>query len=160
MARRWPARICFPAEKLLKADVAQMKDFIQAGEQSEREISDKLTRQLEVLPNLPLADVPDGEDEHGNIVYRVHGEKPEYPFKPKEHFEIGEALGLMDFEGASKLAGARFTILCRDLARLERALGQFMLDVHTGEYGYDEMSPPLLVNDNHVWHRPVAEIRR
>ncbi|MEZ5872129.1 MAG: serine--tRNA ligase [Nitratireductor sp.] len=131
----------------LKAEVAQMKDFIQAGEQSEREISDRLTRALEVLPNLPLEDVPQGSDEHGNVLYRVHGDKPQYAFKPKEHFEIGEALGLMDFEGAAKLSGARFTVLRRDLARLERALGQFMLDMHTGEHGYDEMSPPLLVND-------------
>src|SRR4029079_705474 len=97
------------------------------------------------IPTLRLAEGPDGVDEHGNVEHHKFGAKGEYAFKPKQHFELGEALGLMDFETASKLSGARFVVLTGGLARMERALGQFMLDVHTAEHGYTEVNPPLLV---------------
>ena len=138
------------AEKL-KAEVGELKSFVQQGEDVQRELDDKLTHALEVLPNLPLDDVPVGKDEDANTLYREHGAKPDLAFEAKEHFEIGEALSLMDFEAAAKLAGARFTVLKGDLARLERALGQFMMDVQTGEHGYTEVSPPLLVNDKTMY---------
>jgi seryl-tRNA synthetase len=102
---------------------------------------------LAQIPNLPLDEVPDGADEHGNVEHHRFGAKRDYAFAPKQHFELGEALGQMDFEAAAKLSGARFVVLKSGLARLERALGQFMLDVHTGEHGYTEVSPPLLVRD-------------
>jgi seryl-tRNA synthetase len=101
---------------------------------------------LEVLPNTLDADVPDGPDETANVVLAQHGEPRDYGFTPKQHFELGEALGLMDFAAAAKLAGSRFVVLRGALARLERALGQFMIDMHTGEHGYTEMAVPYLVN--------------
>lgn len=131
----------------LKAEVAKLKDALQAGETRERELDEELKHALSVLPNIPLDDVPQGADEGDNVEVRKLGEKPEFGFEPKEHFELGEVLGMMDFERAAKMAGARFTILSGPLARLERALGQFMLDLHTGEHGYREVNPPLLVND-------------
>ena len=91
--------------------------------------------------------MPEGADEHGNVEYRRHGEKPELAFAPKQHFELGEALGMMDFEAAARMSGARFVVLKGALARLERALGQFFLDTHTGENGYQEVNPPLMVRD-------------
>ena len=105
--------------------------------------------ELAAIPNLPLADTPDGKDENDNVELRQHGSLPTFPegFKPKEHFEIGEALGLMDFDAAAKMSGARFVVLKGALARLERALEQFMLDLHTSEHGYVEVSPPVLVRD-------------
>ena len=87
---------------------------------------------------MPLDEVPDGTDASGNVEYRQHGAKRDYAFKPKQHFELGEALGMMDFELAAKLSGARFVVLQKGLARLERALGQFMLDLHTQEHGYTQ----------------------
>src|SRR6185437_10809202 len=100
------------------------------------------------IPNTPLDEVPDGADASGNVERHVSGKKRDYAFKPKQHFELGEALGQMDFELAAKLSGARFVVLQKGLARLERALGQFMLDVHTDqEHGYTEVSPPLMVRD-------------
>ncbi|MEM7463239.1 MAG: serine--tRNA ligase, partial [Pseudomonadota bacterium] len=138
------------AEKL-KADVSKLKDVAQSGEQAGREITAEMTATLEVLPNLPLEDVPDGEDEAANIQSSHSGEKPEFAFEPKEHFEIGENLGQMDFETAARIAGSRFTILNGGLARMERALGQFMLDMHTQEHGYLEVQPPLLVNDQTMY---------
>jgi seryl-tRNA synthetase len=131
----------------LKAEVAEIKAVIQEGEGTERELDQALADALAGIPNLPLADVPVGKDEHDNVELRVVGEKPRMNFKPKEHFELGEALGMMDFETAAKLSGARFTVLKGKLARLERALGQFMLDLHTNEHGYTEVQPPLLVRD-------------
>jgi seryl-tRNA synthetase len=101
---------------------------------------------LTSLPNILDADVPDGRDENDNFVAKTFGGIPDFAFPPKQHFEIGEALGLMDFAGAAKIAGARFTVLRGALARLERALGQFMLDLHTTEHGYAETVVPLLVN--------------
>jgi seryl-tRNA synthetase len=131
----------------LKAEVAEIKAVIQGGEGKERELDDELRDALAGIPNLPLPDVPVGRDERDNVEIRVVGEKPRTDFQPKEHFEIGEALGMMDFETAARLSGARFTVLKGKLARLERALGQFMLDLHTTEHGYTEVQPPLLVRD-------------
>jgi seryl-tRNA synthetase len=136
----------------LKAEVAQLKSVIQSGEATERELDKALNDALAVIPNVPLDDVPVGKDEHDNVEVRNFGRelidsrKRLMPNKPREHFEIGEALGLMDFERAAKLSGARFTVLKGQLARLDRALGQFMLDLHTTEHGYEEVQPPLMVN--------------
>jgi len=138
------------AEKL-KAEVAEIKVSMPAAEEEERQVSAELTDALSRIPNIPLADVPVGDDEHGNVVKHVVGEKPTWNHAPKEHYEIGEALGYMDFESAAKISGARFTILKGPLARLERALGQFMLDLHTEEHGYTEVSAPLLVRDDAMY---------
>jgi seryl-tRNA synthetase len=134
------------AEKL-KAEVGEIKTFIQNGEARERELDRALNDALAVLPNVPLDDVPVGKDEHDNVVKRIVGKAPTRPNWVKEHFEIGEALGMMDFERAAKLSGSRFTVLKSGLARMERALGQFMLDLHTTEHGYEEIQPPLMVRD-------------
>ncbi len=99
------------------------------------------------IPNIPADDVPEGADAGANRLVRQHGTPPAFAFKPKEHFELGEAMGLMDFARASKISGARFVVLQGALARLERALAQFMIDIHTREFGYTEISPPLLVRD-------------
>src|SRR5690606_14131809 len=103
---------------------------------------------LAVLPNIPADDVPVGPDEAANVVLRNFGTVKPRPNWTREHFEIGEAMGLMDFERATRMSGARFTILKGQLARLERALGQFMLDLHTTEHGYTEVQPPLMVRDD------------
>ncbi len=134
------------AEETLRA-VADLKTKIQDGERVEREIDAEIDALLATLPNIPLAEVPTGADESGNVEVRRVGEKRNYNFQPKEHFELGEALGLMDFERAARMSGSRFTVLRGDLARLERALGQFMVETHTQEFGYEEVSPPLLVRD-------------
>lgn len=135
----------------LKAEVAELKNFLSAAEDEERRLVKELTDALSSLPNIPLDDVPLGKDEADNVEIRRVGEKPVFSFEPKEHYELGEALGLMDFERAAKLSGARFTVLKGALARLERALGQFMLDLHTGEHGYTETMPPLMVRDEAVY---------
>jgi seryl-tRNA synthetase len=132
----------------LKAEVAELKGFVQNGEAEERRLDQALNEALAVIPNVPLADVPVGADERDNVEIRKVGDVPPRPKWAKEHFEIGEALGQMDFERAAKLSGARFTVLKGQLARLERALGQFMLDLHTTEHGYTEVIPPLLVRDD------------
>jgi seryl-tRNA synthetase len=134
------------AEKL-KAEVAAIKVDLPAAEDEERQLTAELNDALSRIPNVPAADVPDGKDEHDNVLKHAIGDKPKWNHAPKEHFEIGETLGWMDFEGAAKIAGARFTILKGQLARLERALGQFMLDTHTQEHGYLEVQPPLMVRD-------------
>ena len=151
------------AEDLMN-EVSQLKRAIPELEKTPREIEAKLNSLLVQIPNLPAEDVPDGTDEHGNVVLEGHthavkkklvdekgesylkNEKGER-FKPKQHFELGEALGQMDFELAAKLSGARFVVLQKGLARLERALGQFMLDLHTEKHGYTEVNPPLMVRD-------------
>ncbi|MEC9343907.1 MAG: serine--tRNA ligase [Pseudomonadota bacterium] len=138
------------AEKL-KAEVSELKEFVRTGEARERELDEALTRALEVIPNLPLDDVPVGADEDANVEYRRHGALPNFAFAPREHYEIGEALGGMDFERAAKLSGSRFVVLQREIARLERAIGQFMLDLHTENHGYTEVQPPLLVNDQTMY---------
>jgi seryl-tRNA synthetase len=108
----------------------------------------ELAKELSAIPNLPLDEVPDGSDEHGNVQRHVFGKQREYGFAPKLHDDLGGALGYMDFEAAAKLSGARFVVLKKGLARLERAIGQFMLDLHTNEHGYTEINPPLLVRND------------
>src|SRR5579863_7367929 len=133
----------------LKAEVAVIKQTMPELEAAEKAALAALDVELSAIPNLPAPDAPDGRDESENVEVRRYGELPRFAnsFKPKEHFELGEALGLMDFETAAKLSGARFVVLKGALARLERALGQFMLDLHTSEHGYSEVSPPILVRD-------------
>ena len=138
------------AEKL-KAEVAEIKETLPAAEEEERTLSAELNDALSRIPNVPFDDVPVGKDEHDNVVTRIVGEKPRWNHTPKEHFEIGEALGYMDFERAAKLSGSRFTVLTGQLARLERALGQFMIDLHTREHGYTEVSSPLMVRAEAVF---------
>ncbi len=135
----------------LIAEVGELKSFLQRGEEKERELNAKLTELLAALPNIPLEDVPVGSDEKDNQILRKVGEPKSFDFQPREHFELGEALGWMDFETAAKMSGARFTILKGPLARLERALAQFMLDLHTEEFGYGEVIPPFLVRDQAVY---------
>ena len=132
----------------LIAEVAELKARIQADEETERRIDGEIAAILSSLPNVTLPDVPTGTDEADNVEIRRVGEKPRFDFAPKEHFDLGEALGLMEFERAAKVSGSRFTVLRGDLARMERALGQLMLDIHTREFGYEEVSPPLLVRDD------------
>jgi seryl-tRNA synthetase len=162
----------------LMAEVAELKETIAKGEDDERKLDAEIKAALEVIPNLPLADIPDGKDESGNVEVRKVGTPGQFDFAPKQHFEIGEALGLMDFEAAQKISGARFVVLKGALARIERALASFMLDLHTGEFGYTEVNPPILVKDqaaygtaqlpkfeedlfkttNDFWLLPTAEI--
>ena len=116
---------------------------------------------LEGLPNVLDPDVPDGPDETANVVLKQHGEPRDLGFQPKQHFELGEALGMMDFAAAAKIAGARFVVLRGPLARLERALGQFMIDLHTREHGYTEYVRAVAgERRDRLWHRQAAEIRR
>jgi seryl-tRNA synthetase len=131
----------------LMAEVAELKTLVPAMEAEENEVSKKLDDALAEIPNLPFDEVPDGEDADHNVQHHHFGAKRNYAFSPKQHFELGEALGQMDFEAAAKLSGSRFVVLKQGLARLERAIGQFMLDVHIGEHGYTEVNPPLLVHD-------------
>jgi seryl-tRNA synthetase len=131
----------------LMAEVADLKATIPALEAEEKSASRELDDALSWIPNLPLEEVPDGTDEHGNVEHHRFGAKRDYPFATKQHFELGESLAQMDFETAAKLSGSRFVVLRNGLARLERALGQFMLDLHTGEHGYTEIAPPLMVRD-------------
>ena len=131
----------------LVAEVAALKDKAQALEREEKSLAAELDGLLAGLPNLPDDDVPDGADESANVEIRRWGEQAHVEGGAKQHFEIGEALGLMDFERAAKLSGSRFVVLSGALARLERALAAFMLDMHTTEYSYTETAPPLLVRD-------------
>ncbi len=129
------------------AEVAALKDRMAKAEAAEQAAAKELDAILTGIPNLPADDVPEGLDERSNREERVVGGKPNFAFTPKQHFEIGEGLGLMSFDDAAKLSGARFVVLKGALARLERAIAQFMLDLHTGELGYTEVSPPFLVRD-------------
>ncbi len=140
----------------LKAEVAALKELQPALEAEEKAAKEALDSKLAAIPNTPHDDVPDGADEHGNVVKSTYGEAPEKAggrlfgqnFAPKEHFELGEALGQMDFETAAKLSGSRFVVLNSGVARLSRAIGQFMLDMHVEEHGYTEVNPPLMVRDD------------
>ncbi len=132
----------------LKAEVAGLKDVITAGDENEKVLNIALNEALSVIPNIPLESVPAGKDEHDNVEVHVWGQKPSFAFEPQQHFDIGEGLKLMDFEAAAKMSGARFVVLKGALARLERALAQYMLDLHTQEAGYQEINPPVLVRDN------------
>ncbi|HWI29401.1 MAG TPA: serine--tRNA ligase [Stellaceae bacterium] len=131
--------------------VGESKERQAALEARAGELKVDLERSLAALPNLPAEDVPDGLDETGNRLVRQHGTPPRFSFEAKDHVALGEALRLMDFNSAGKLSGARFVVLYGALARLERALAQFMLDLHTREFGYREVSPPLLVRDETVF---------
>jgi seryl-tRNA synthetase len=133
----------------LLTEVAALKESIPALEAEEKKASKELDDALAEIPNLPLDGVPDGKDANDNVERHRFGAKRGYAFTPKQHFDLGEALGQMDFETAARLSGARFVVLKKSLARLERALGQFMLDVHTSEpHDYTEVAPPLLVRDD------------
>jgi len=131
----------------LMAEVAELKTTMPQLEVAAKAADEELSKELAAIPNLPLDEVPEGADEHGNVQRHVFGAMRNYAFKPKPHFDLGEAMGLMDFEAAAKLSGARFVVLKKGLARLERAIGQFMLDLHTNEHGYTEINPPLMVRD-------------
>jgi seryl-tRNA synthetase len=135
----------------LKEEVGDLKAAVQEAEQAERDLSAAMQALLEGLPNILDPAIPDGATEDDNQELRRVGTPPEFDFEPREHFDIGEALGLMDFDAASKLSGSRFVVLKGALARLERALAQFMLDVQTDEGGYTEVSPPLLVRDEALY---------
>lgn len=130
----------------LMAHVETLKKTLEEQAEIERALGEQLKDILASLPNIPFDDVPDGADEHDNVEVRRWGRPPAIA-APKDHVDLGESLGMMDFEAAARMSGARFVVLKGQLARLERALGQFMLDVQTGEHGYVEVSPPLLVND-------------
>ncbi|HEY8136828.1 MAG TPA: serine--tRNA ligase [Methylocystis sp.] len=136
---------------VLKAEVAKIKEDWPAMEAAEREAIAALDKALAEIPNTPLDCVPDGKDEHDNVEVLRWGEPRRFEFEPKEHFDLGEGLGLMDFETATKLSGARFVVNKGQIARLERALAQFMLDLHTDEHGYQEVNPPLLVRDEAMY---------
>ncbi len=162
----------------LMAEVNLLKASMATGDATIAQIESDLNRHLSEIPNIPAADVPDGADERGNVEKHKIGTPRKFDFTPKQHFEIGEALGLMDFETAVKISGARFVILKGDLARLERALATFMLDLHTKEHGYTEINPPYLVRphsafgtgnlpkfaddlfktNNDMWLIPTAEV--
>ncbi len=135
------------AETALRDNLIVLRTKIQNLEQKQKEIEQDLNNLLAEIPNIPFdaPEVPDGKDASDNVEHHRFGAKRDYEFTPKQHFDLGEALGQMDFETAAKLSGARFVVLKKGLARLERALGQFMLDVHTNEHGYTEINPPLLV---------------
>jgi seryl-tRNA synthetase len=143
-------------------EVAHLKDVVQNGEAARKDAEDKLRNALLIIPNLPLEEVPVGDDESDNVEYfgrngspetaaKDRPVKPSFSFAPKEHYQTGEALGMMDFEVAAKLSGARFVVLKSQLARLERAIGQFMLDLHVDEHGYVEVEPPYLVRDEALY---------
>ncbi|MCK1390825.1 serine--tRNA ligase [Bradyrhizobium sp. 1] len=131
----------------LMAEVAELKTTMPELEAAAKTADEELMKELSAIPNIPFDEVPDGVDEHGNVQHHVFGNKRNYSFAPKLHDDLGTALGYMDFEAAAKLSGARFVVLKKGLARLERAIGQFMLDLHTNEHGYTEINPPLLVRN-------------
>jgi seryl-tRNA synthetase len=133
---------------LVMAEVAELKTTMPQLEAAAKAADEELAKELAAIPNLPLDDVPEGVDEHGNVQRHVFGKIRNYAFNPKPHDDLGGALGFMDFEMAAKLSGARFVVLKKGLARLDRAIGQFMLDLHTNEHGYTEINPPLLVRDD------------
>lgn len=146
----------------LMAEVASLKDAIQSGEAARKDAEEGLRNALLVIPNIPLDEVPRGADEADNKEYfgpngspataaKARPAKPSFSYKPKEHFETGEAMGQMDFEVAAKISGSRFVVLKSHLARLERSVGQFMLDLHVDEHGYTEVQPPLLVKDDALY---------
>lgn len=134
------------AAKLME-EVANLKGALQQGEEDERRLTVELETELAAIPNIPFDDTPVGKDEHDNVERHRHGSPRAMNFTPKEHFDLGEGVGQMDFETAAKQSGSRFVVLKGQLARLERAIASFMLDLHTGTHGYEEVSPPLLVKD-------------
>jgi seryl-tRNA synthetase len=133
------------------AEVSRSKEAQGVAEEQARLLTEQLTDALSVIPNLPLDSVPDGASEDDNREERTWGELPKFDFAAKEHFDLGETLGLMDFDTAAKMSGARFVILTGALARMERALANFMLDLHTGAHELTEVNPPALVRDNALY---------
>ncbi len=131
----------------IKSEVASLKDSLTANEEQERRLTAQLNDALAAIPNIPLDEVPDGADEHGNIEVRRWGNPPGHNFEPRQHFDVGETLKMMDFETAAKISGARFVVTKGPLAKLERALAQYMLDTQTEKNGYTEHNVPMLVND-------------
>ncbi|RZO34923.1 MAG: serine--tRNA ligase [Rhodospirillaceae bacterium] len=131
----------------LIAEVADLKNRMAELEENQKQGVAAVREVLQDVPNLPSDDVPDGENEDDNVEIRVVGDKPAFDFEVKDHVDVGEELGLLDFQGASKLSGSRFVVTRGALARMERALAAMMLDMHTGEFGYTEVNPPLLVRD-------------
>ena len=129
------------------AEVAELKKRMGVLEEDVRILTEQLNSDLAKIDNIPDSDVPEGKSEEDNVEIRRWGDIPSFDFEPKQHFEIGESLNKMDFETAAKMSGARFVLLKSDLAKLERALAAFMLDMHTSEFGYEEVSVPLLVRD-------------
>ena len=132
----------------LMAEVAEAKAVMEESSQIEAVAQAELDAIIQALPNLPDLGVPEGDDEAGNVVVKHWGTPPQFPFVPKDHVAIGEAFGGMDFEGAARMSGSRFVVLSGQMARLERALGQFMLDQHTEKNGYQETNAPVLVRDH------------
>ncbi len=135
------------AERLM-AEVGNLKAEIQADEIAERQVDMDVEAALSSIPNLPDPTTPEGPDETANVEVRRHGIPRQFNFEPRQHFDLGEGLGQMDFEAAARISGARFVVLKGMLARLERALGNFMLDLHTSAFGYTEVSPPTLVKSD------------
>jgi len=135
----------------LVAEANTIKHDLAAHEADETALQTALRHALETLPNLAADDVPDGTSENDNVLVRTVGAPASFTFPPKQHFELGEALGMMHFEDATHLSGSRFVLLSGALARLERALAQFMLDHHTSRFGYEEVSPPLLVKESAMY---------
>ena len=145
----------------LMDEVAAGKEAQAAAEAAAKEAGDQVDDLLSGIPNALDADVPDGADEDGNRELRAWGEPRDFDFEAREHDDLGDGLGFMDFERAARMSGARFVILTGALARLERAIGDFMLDIQTQEFGYTEVSPPLLVRDQApLRHRPTTQVRR
>ncbi|MGY4351816.1 seryl-tRNA synthetase [Bradyrhizobium sp. GM7.3] len=144
----------------LMAEVAELKTTMPELEATAKAADEELAKELAAIPNLPLGEVPDGVDEHGNVQRHVFGNRRNYAFVPKPHDDLGAALGDMDFETAAKLSGARFVVLKKGLARLERALGQFMLNLHVDEHRlYRDQSAAARAQRDHVRHRTIAEVR-
>jgi seryl-tRNA synthetase len=140
-----------PAFAEKRDELKRLSGEIKDAEKTLADVEARIQAQLAVVPNVPAASVPDGAGEEGNQVVRTWGEKPRFSFAPKAHFDVGTALGILDFERAAKLSGARFTVLFGAGARLERALISFMLDLHTREHGYTEVLPPFLVKDTALY---------
>lgn len=135
----------------MREDLKRLSAEIKEKEKELAEVEAKIQQSLAIVPNMPDASVPDGSDEQSNQVVRVWGEKPAYSFEPKAHWDVGTALGVLDFERAAKLSGPRFTVLFGAAAKLERALISFMLDLHTSEHGYTEVLPPFMVKDTALY---------
>lgn len=136
-----------PADHIM-TEANRIKEELPALEEKEKALGESIRFGLSLLPNIPNGDVPDGKDETSNVEMRAWSTPPVFSFKPKAHDELGESLGLMNFDQAAKISGSRFVVTYADMARLERALATFMLDLHTSEFGYVEVSPPLLVRDD------------
>ena len=135
----------------LIAEMGDLKKEIQDGEERQRQLDEELAETLAAIPNLPADDVPDGKDESANELVKTVGKVPEFDFAPKDHVDLGEGLGLMDFAAAARMSGSRFVVTQGPLARLERAIAAFMLDLHTSKFGYTEVNPPILVRDQALY---------